>query len=200
DEELLVGLRDVEDLLHLLDQALLQLVAARGVDDDDVALGAKLLEAALDDLRRDAAAKLHLGLVLLLPLPRVGLAVEEGVGLLRERLELLVGGGAVHVGRDEADLEPLLAEPLPQLARGGGLALAVEADHHDGLLLAWLDLPRGAEDLDQLLVHDLDDVLAGARQRGGLLRERAPLDLARELEGELHVDVGLEERALDVAH
>src|SRR5437773_2345284 len=44
DEELLVGLRDLEDLLHLLDEALLELVAARRVDDDDVALGAKLLQ------------------------------------------------------------------------------------------------------------------------------------------------------------
>src|SRR5581483_8123069 len=80
------------------------------------------------------------------------------------------------------------------------LALAVEAHHHDGLLLARLDLARRAEDLDELVVHDLDDELARLQARRGLFAQRAPLDLARELERELHVDVGLEQRALDVAH
>src|SRR5207248_10315819 len=156
----------------LLDEAFSELVAARRVHDDDVALGPQLLEAALDDLRGDLAAQLHLRLVFLLALPSFGLAVEERVGLLRERLELLVRGGPVDVGRDEADAQALLREPLAELPRRRGLALAVEAHHHDGVLLAGLDLARRAEDLDELLVHDLYDMLARAAQaRGGLLGE-----------------------------
>ena len=181
-EQALVRLDGLRDRLDLLDEVGLEGMAAGGVHDEDV----HRLQG-LDARLRDTDG------VLLL---RV--AVEARVDLLGKLLELVVGRGAVHVRGDEPDGEALLLEELPQLPRGRRLALPVEADEEHPLLLE-RDLPRGPEDPDELLVDDPDDVLSRAHPGGRRIVERAALQLLRDQEGELHVDVGLDQRALDVA-
>ena len=103
----------------------------------------------------------------------------------------------MDVRGDEADGQPLLLEELGQLPGGRRLALTVQPDEEDPLLLN-RHLAAGTQDLHQLLVDDSDDMLARAHARGRLLFERPPLELLRNREGELDVHVRLDERPLDV--
>ena len=52
----------------------------------------------------------------------------------------------------------------------------------------------------QLLVDDLDDLLAGVELPDDLLAERPLLQRLRELADDLEVHVGLEQREADLAH
>ena len=61
---------------------------------------------------------------------------DRDVDLLAEDLELLDGGGALHVGGDEQRLLALLLEQARELRAGRRLARALEADHHDAGRLA----------------------------------------------------------------
>ena len=153
-----------------------------GVDDEDVH-GLQGLDTRLRDLR---------GIL------RSRFAVERGVDLLGQLLELVVGRRPMHVRRDEADGEPLLLEVLRELPGGRRLALAIQADEQDPLFLD-RDLAARPEDLDQFLVDNTDDVLAGAHARRRFLVQRPTLELPRDREGELDVHVGLDQGPLDVA-
>src|SRR5699024_5394769 len=88
--------------------------------------------------------------------------VDEGAGALTDDLELVDRVGTLEVRRDQHGAVALLLEPVRQLARERRLAGALEAGQHDdgGRPLRELDatgLP--AQDLDELRVHDLDDLL-----------------------------------------
>ena len=52
----------------------------------------------------------------------------------------------------------------------------------------------------ELLVDDLDDLLAGVERAEDVGAEAALLDRRRELLDDLEVDVGLEQREADLAH
>ena len=142
--------------------------AAGGVDDERVAahvagFAAGLLGEALD--QRGAG-----GLALLVAF------VEFGLDGLGDDLELLAGGGAVDVDRDQHGAVAALLEPGGQLAGGGGFAGALQAGHQDdrGRLRGELEAGRVfAEQGDQLVADDLDDLLGG-RERGERLRCRRP--------------------------
>ncbi len=100
--------------------------AAGGVDDEDVAaevggVALGFLGEAEDGLvpvqSRSAAAVTR---------RRVELAfVEVGAGGLGDDGELLAGGGAVDVDRDEHGAVAALFEPLRELGAGGGFAGAL---------------------------------------------------------------------------
>jgi hypothetical protein len=82
-----------------------------------------------------------------------------------EGLQLIDGGRAVDVGRDQAHLLAVgLVEVAGELAAAGGLARALEADHHEagGALLGPLELGVDrAHHLGQLVLADLDEGLLG---------------------------------------
>ena len=139
---------DAPDLLHQLG---VDRQPAGGVDDQHVTAEADgLLQALLG--HRD----------------RVGrLAEDRDPGLLAEDPELLDGGRALQVGADEqrvATLAPLV--PRRQLGGGGGLAGSLQAGQkNDGRRAGGVGEPQGlaAQDVAQLVVDDLDDLLAGVR-------------------------------------
>ena len=109
----------------------------------------------------------------------VGSREERHVDALAEHAELLDRGRALEVGADEQRLQALRLEQPRELARGGRLPGALEAgEHHDRRRLrAHRELAgRAAERLDQLLVHDLDDLLAGLEALRDLGADRALLD------------------------
>ena len=56
---------------------------------------------------------------------------DVDAGALRPDFELLDGGGAEGIGCAEQDGAALGAEERSELAGGGGLAGAVDANHHD---------------------------------------------------------------------
>jgi hypothetical protein len=55
-----------------------------------------------------------------------------------------------------------------------------------------------AERLDQLLVHDLDDLLAGSDGLHDLLAHRASSDPGKQVVRDLHRDVGVDQGVADV--
>ena len=123
--------------------------------------------------------------------------------LLAEHRELLHRRRTAGVERGHQRLAPhLLAEAPRDLGGGGGLAGALQADHHDRHRRRGIEIDRiggGAERLDELVVDDLDDHLAGRDRLHDLDADRAfahPVD-----EGAHHVerDVGFEQRAADLA-
>jgi len=126
---------------------------------------------------------------------RDAVAVEAEFLLLREDLKLVDGGGALDVARDDERAIAAFLEQLAELDGRGGLARAVEADHQD------LERPRGgevggafAEETDQFVVDDLDDLLAGGDALEDLLADALLLYALDEVACDLEVDVGGEER------
>ena len=97
----------------------------------------------------------------------VGRLAEDGhAGLAAEHPQLLDGGRALEVGADEQRVAALLLEPARQLARGGRLAGALEpGEEDDGRRAGGEGDLEGlaAEDPDELLVDDLDDLLGRAQ-------------------------------------
>ena len=89
------------------------------------------------------------------------------------------------------------------LAGGGRLAGALEAREQDHRRRARRerDADRGAaHQRRELLVDDLDDLLAGIEPADDVGAEAALLDGRREGLDDLEVDVGLEQRETDLAH
>ena len=124
--------------------------------------------------------------------------------LLAEDRELLHRGGAAGVERGHQDALALaLLEAAGELGGGGGLARALQADHQDrrgrrvdaevaGLALA-------AQHVDQRVVDDLDDLLAGGDRLGDRLALGLVADLLDEVAGDRQRDVGFEQRGADLA-
>ena len=132
-----------------------------------------------------------------------GLGREDGyAGALAVDLELVDGVRALEVGGDQHRLLALLLEPERELRGQRGLAGALEAGQHDhrrrGLGVAQ---PAGlaAEDRDELLVDDLDDLLGGVQRLADLLAARPLLDRVDELADHRQRDVGLEQGDPDLA-
>ena len=128
---------------------------------------------------------------------------ELRAGLLRDGAQLLDGGRAIDVARDrEHLLLPVLAQPLRELADGGGLARALQAGHqHDRRRLAGeIELRRvAAHQLRQLAVHDADQRLPRRQAADHLLSERAFAHARDEVANDRQRHVGFEQRDADFA-
>ena len=172
DEEHLVGRDGVADVGGLLHQLGVDAEAAGGVDDDDVvqrALG--LLDRgrrATRDRVADAVA---------------GLGGEDRYAdPLAVDLELVDGVGALQVAGDQQRGLALLLEPQRELGGQRRLAGALEAgEHDDGRAGLGVAQPAGlaAEDRDELLVDDLDDLLGRVQRAADLLAAGPLLDGGR---------------------
>src|SRR5262249_4635494 len=93
-------------------------------------------------------------------------------------------------------------EVARQLRRRRRLARALEAreqDHGRGTRVHRELGGVAAEGGDELLVHDLDDLLCGAQALRNLRAIRAFLDASDARPHDAHVDVGLEQREADLA-
>jgi hypothetical protein len=176
----------VADLTELVHQVGVDLEAARGVDDHHVAAEAcGLLERPLGHGHRVG-----------------GLGVDGDVDLAPEDAQLLDGRGPLEVGSHQQHAETLRLEVAGELPGGGRLPGSLQTREHDHRrrLRAHRELARGApERLDELLAHDLDDLLAGREALGDLGAERALLHPGDEVADDRDVDVGLEQRESDLA-
>ena len=109
-------------------------------------------------------------------------AVDRHADLLAEHLELIDGGGPLQVGGDQQRLAAALAQHQGELAGRGRLALALQAaEHEDGRPILGegdvrIDRPH---QLDQFVVDDLDDLLAGVEGAQHFLADGALRDLGR---------------------
>ena len=123
-------------------------------------------------------------------------------GLLAELAELLLRGGAARVERGHEDLAARLLKPEADLARGGRLARALEADHHHdhgGGGVQVDRLVRLAERGDQLVMDDLDDLLPRLDRLHDGLADRLLLHPVDEGPHDLQRHVGLDQRAAHLA-
>ena len=110
-----------------------------------------------------------------------GRPVDRDVERPPERLELVGGGGPVRVRGDEERSAAELDDVPRELRRGRRLARALEADQRDDRRVA-LEPERpiaGRQQLDELVVDDLHDLLAGASGCPGSRRRRPARGSAR---------------------
>ena len=162
--------------------------ATGGVEDDHVAdLAPGGLDAVADDVHDRGAGRR---------------AVDRDVEALAERLELVGGGGSVRVRGDEERTAAELDDVSGELGGRGRLARALEADHrHDRRVARQVEGPVARrEELDELVVDDLDDLLAGRQALEDLVADGPLADARDEVLDDLEVDVGLEQRQPDLAH
>ena len=175
---------------QLLHQRLVDVQAAGGVDDQHVlAVARGLVERPAGDVDRIAVG---------------ALLVDRGTGLRADLDELLDRRRPVDVARRDRDRGAvLLAQHLGQLGRGRRLARALQAGHQDDGGRARREgqpRRRAAHQLGELLVDDLDHLLARVELLAHLDAQAAFLHGRRELLDDLEVDVGLQQRKPDLAH
>jgi hypothetical protein len=132
-----------------------------------------------------------------------GLGCEHrDADLVAVDLQLLDRVGALEVARDEQRRLALVLEPRGELGRQRGLPGALQTGQHDhgGPGLGVAEPPGfAAEDGDQLLVNDLDDLLRGVQRLADLLAPGALLDRRDEVLDHRQRDVGLEQGDPDLA-
>ena len=184
----LVGLHGLLDGLGLGHHVVVHVQAAGRVDDDHVA---QVVDGVLDALPGNGHGILAVA------------AVHAHADLVAQGLQLVGGGGAVHVAGDEQRGMALLLQAVGQLGRGRGLAGALQAHEHDDVgNAAAQHEPRigAAQKLGQLVQHDLHDVL-GRRERIEHLRcQTALLRLCDEVLHHLEIDIRLQKSKTDLTH
>ena len=171
--------------------------ATRRVDDD------RVVELALG-LVEGRPRHLHGVATVLDPLGVAGLGREDGyAGALAVDLELLDGVRPLQVGSDQHRRLVLALQPERQLRGQGGLTGTLEAGQHDHrrrVLGVAQAAGLAAEDGDELLVDDLDDLLGGVQRLADLLAAGPLLDRSDELLDHRQRDVGLEQGDAHFAH
>src|SRR5205823_7126409 len=105
---------------------------------------------------------------------------------------------AGEVGSDERRLAAFALQEPRELRGGGRLARALEACEQDRVAERLLD-SLAAEELRQLLVHDLHDLLPRRQALEDLLAERALAHARGEIADDVEVDVSLEQSEADLA-
>ena len=185
-EQDLVGLHRVLHAAQLVHHRLIDLEAPGGVDDDHpVAL---------------LSCQFHTGPHDPHDIGRRAVRIHRHIELLPERLELVDGGGTIHVRCHEPHRAPLALELPRELRARRGLPRSLQPDHHDDGRRQGRHLEPFAplaEHHGELVVDDLHQLLGG---RDGLELGDADgptFDALEELASELETDVGFEE---DPAH
>ena len=182
--------RDGGDRLHLVHQCLIDVETARRIEQQHVhrlQLGG--IQRARGDLDRQ--------------LTRHDRQCAHA-RLLAQHLELLLCRRAVDVERRHQDLLALLfLEQLADLGGAGGLARALQADHHDHHRRRGVQVQLGsaaAQHLDQRVVDDLDDLLSRRDRAQHVLADRLFGHLVDEAADHRQRDVGFEQRDAHFAH
>ena len=198
DQEGLVGLDGVADLAQLLHERRVDGQPASGVDDHDVVLGQpRDLQALARDLDRVAPRGLGVGTGV-----AGGRGEDRGLRALGHHGQLVDGVGPLQVGSDQHGRVPLGAQEDRQLAGQRGLAGALQAREQDdrGRGLGHPHPPGlAAQQLDELLVDDLDDLLGGVQSPRHLGPDGALTHAIGELAHGGQGDVGLEQCHADLA-
>jgi hypothetical protein len=136
------------------------------------------------------------------------LALDDRQGidadLRAENLQLLHCGGAVGIERGHQHALALaLLEALGELGGGCRLARALKADHQDRrgrvVDLEGAGILRAGQHTDQLVVDDLDDLLARRDRLGHGLAGGLGLNGVHEVTGDRQRDVSLEKRHAHLA-
>ena len=125
--------------------------------------------------------------------------------LFAQHPQLFLRGGAVDVERGHHDLLALrLLQQFAELGGAGGLARALQADHHDHHRRRGIEIKAHclgpAQHLDQRVVDDLDDLLTRRDRLQHLLADRLLGHRIDEAADHRQRDIGLEQRDPHFAH
>ena len=123
---------------------------------------------------------------------------RRNTGLHAEHGQLLLRGRTAHVERGHQDFLLLaLAQPQTELGGGGGLARTLQTDHENRYrrVGGQVDGHTGAaQHLDQMVVDDLDDHLAGRDAFQHVLAHGLIAHGSQEILDHRQGDVGFEQR------
>jgi hypothetical protein len=120
--------------------------------------------------------------------------VHGNVNFAAEDLELSNGCRALAIARNEEGSSAVLGEMARKLGRQRRLARALKPDEHDdgGRRAIQPQLRRfTAQKRHELIVHDLDELLAGADAPQDILPHRSLADAGNEITGDAEVDIRL---------
>jgi hypothetical protein len=187
DDEDFLRLEKIAELLEFLDERLIEFLSAGGVEDLHIAAcRGTPVEALLGDLE-------HIGLAFFGAENRdIDLAAEDG--------ELVDGGWAMEVARDEKWRTALGFQQAGQLGGGGGFSRTVEADDENAGGLVEVQLGGVAsEECAEFLVENFYDLLAGSHAAENSFAEGLLLDLGYEILRNLEVDIGIEQGESNLA-
>ena len=189
DEEDLDGVKLLFELLQLSHQIVVDVEAAGGVDQQNVAAGLRAFAARgagqVERLRFSGRA-----------------FIDWQTDVARDHLQLLARGRPVDIHRYHHGAMAVLREPARELAGGGGLTRALQADDHEdaGRLVGEAQARFvAAQNLDQLFLNDLDHLLRRRKGAEHFLAHGLDLDVLDELLDYFEIDVGFEQRHADFA-
>ncbi len=176
-------------LLQFGHQIVVDVQAAGGIDQQHVATAVDGFPAGGAD---QVGGQLFFG--------RAG--VDGQVDVTGDDTQLLAGSGAVDIDRNHHRAVSVLRKPAGQLAGGGGFAGTLQAHDHDhaGRFVGEAQLGFvAAENLDQFVANDFDDLLGGGEGMQHFFAHRLCLDVFDELLDDAEVDVGFEQGDADFA-
>ena len=192
DKHDLVGAHGIADRDRLVHHLLIDAQAAGGIDDDDVDAA---LAGEFDAGARNLDGVTH-------AIARLG-GPHLDAGALADDLELLDSVGALEVGGHEEDGLALLAQPLAELSGQRRLTSALEASQHEdgraGLCEGQLT-GGAAQNLNELVVNDRDDLLAGVEGLGARRTVCLLTHLGGELTNDGEGDIRLDECAANIGN
>ena len=188
DEQRFARLEEGGDTFQLLDQGVVDFLAAGGVEDDGGGiLGFQPFDGAFGGFEDVFFARFR---------------GEHGhADVVGEYLELLDGGRAVEVEGDEDRALPVFFEAAGEFRAGGGFAGAVQAADED--VTGRVEVQRGlvaAEQGTQFVMENLDDLLAGRDRFQHLVAHGAYFDRLDKGLGHAQFHVRLEQGEPHVAH
>lgn len=180
DEENFVGDDGFAQILNFFDEVFVDLEASGGVEEEGiVAVVLGVLEGVFTDFGDFFV---------------VAFGVKSEGFLSGELFQLVDRGGAVHIAGDEEGAVPVGGEPAAHLGTGGGFSGPVQADHHNPQGFLFGDLRAvSAEELDEFIVDDFDDLLPGGDGFGDFLADAFFFHLVDEIAGDAEMNIGGEQ-------
>ncbi len=130
--------------------------------------------------------------------------IYRDVNLVRERLELVNGGGTIDVGSRQHGISIVLLLQIPcQFGAERGFARTLQSGDQDyrGRGMGYADIhPFLPQNFSQFVVYDLGELLARIDGGQHLLSHGPLLHFFGERFGHLVVDVGVQQGAADFPH
>ena len=175
-EENFIRLHARAQFFHFLDEVRVNLEAPRRVENDTIGVGGSGGCESRGSDRRDVL--------------RNTIGIETQLFLLREDLQLIDGGRTVDVAPDDKRPIAALFQQLAQFGGRSGFTGAVQTDHQDFQRTNFRKrVVAFAEQADEFVVDDFDDLLAGSDSLGDFLSDALLLNAFDEFAGDLEVNV-----------